>query len=73
MEDLTPRVDRLEWRMEAHSEQLKRLHETTAELTVQLSTINRTLIQIKWLAIGVGIVLAGQSMGLGTFLKLVGV
>lgn len=73
MEELKPRVDRLEWRIEAHSEQLKTLQATTGELTLQLATINRTLIQIKWLAIGGAIVLSGQAMGIGTFLKLVGI
>ena len=73
MEELKPRVDRLEWRVDAHSEQLTRLHQQTADLKVELNNINKSLMQIKWIAVGGAIVFAGQSMGLGNFFKLVGV
>ncbi len=73
MEELKPRVDRLEWRVDSHSEQLTRLNQQTADLKVELNNINKSLMQIKWIAVGAAIVIAGQSMGLGNFLKLVGV
>tara|TARA_Y100000287_G_scaffold186018_1_gene191311 strand:+ start:1937 stop:2158 length:222 start_codon:yes stop_codon:yes gene_type:complete len=73
MEELKPRVDRLEWRVDSHSEQLTRLNQQTADLKHELYNINKSLAQIKWIAVGAAIVIAGQSMGLGNFLKLVGV
>ena len=73
MEELIPRVDRLEWRVDSHSEQLTRLNQLTADLKVELNNINKSLMQIKWIAVGGAIVLAGQSMGLGNFFKLLGV
>ena len=73
MEELIPRVDRLEWRVDSLSEQLTRLNQQTADLKVELNNINKSLMQIKWIAVGGAIVLAGQSMGLGNFFKLLGV
>ena len=46
MEELIPRVDRLEWRVDSHSEQLTRLNQQTADLKVELNNINKSLMQI---------------------------
>jgi hypothetical protein len=73
MEDCKPRLDRLEWRVDSHSEQLTRLNEQTADLKLELNNINKSLMQIKWIAVGAALVIAGQSMGLGNLFKLLGV
>ncbi len=73
MEDYKPRLDRLEWRVDSHSEQLTRLNEQTADLKLELNNINKSLMQIKWIAVGAALVIAGQSMGLGNLFKLLGV
>lgn len=73
MEDFKPRLDRLEWRVDSHSEQLTRLNEQTADLKLELNNINKSLLQIKWIAVGAALVIAGQSMGLGNLFKLLGV
>jgi|TARA_R100000951_G_C2626485_1_gene176169 hypothetical protein len=73
MEDFKPRLDRLEWRVDSHSEQLTRLNEQTADLKLELNNINKSLMQIKWIAVGAALVIAGQSMGLGNLFKLLGV
>lgn len=73
MEDFKPRLDRLEWRVDSHSEQLTRLNEQTADLKQELNNINKSLMQIKWIAVGAALVIAGQSMGLGNLFKLLGV
>jgi hypothetical protein len=73
MSNLEPRVSKLEWRVDNHSKQLTRLHNQTSELRDELHNINKSLLQIKWLAIGGAIVLVGESLGLGNVLKLLGV
>jgi hypothetical protein len=73
MDDFKPRLDRLEWRVDSHSEQLTRLNEQTADLKLELNNINKSLMQIKWIAVGAALVIAGQSMGLGNLFKLLGV
>lgn len=73
MDDLKQQVDRLEWRVDLHEEQLKTLQDNAAELKEQLDCINKSLLQIKWLVVGGAVVYWGQAMGLGQFLKLMGV
>lgn len=73
MSNLEPRVSKLEWRVDNHSKQLTRLHNQTSELRDELHNINKSLLQIKWLAIGGAVVLVGESLGIGNVLKLLGV
>ena len=73
MSNLEPRVSKLEWRVDNHSKQLTRLHNQTSELRDELHNINKSLLQIKWLAIGGAVVLVGESLGMGNMLKLLGV
>jgi len=71
--ELEPRVSKLEWRVDNHSAQLARLHNQTSELREELHNINKSLLQIKWLALGVGLVIVGESLGLGGMMKVLGV
>ena len=73
MSNLDPRVSKLEWRVDNHSKQLTRLHNQTSELRDELHNINRSLLQIKWLAIGAAVVVVGDSIGLGGMMKVLGV
>lgn len=73
MSNLEPRVSKLEWRVEDHSAQLERLHSQTSDLREELHNINKSLLQIKWLAIGGAVVLLGESLGLGSLMKIFGV
>jgi hypothetical protein len=73
MSNLEPRVSKLEWRVDNHSAQLTRLHNQTSELRDELHNINRSLLQIKWLALGVGLVIVGESFGLGGMMRVLGV
>jgi hypothetical protein len=73
MSNLEPRVSKLEWRVDNHSSQLTRLHNQTSELRDELHNINRSLLQIKWLALGVGLVIVGESLGLGGMMRVLGV
>lgn len=71
--ELEPRVNKLEWRVDNHSKQLTRLHNQTSELRDELHNINKSLLQIKWLAIGGAVVVVGESLGLGHMMKILGV
>ncbi len=72
MDDLRQHVDRLEWRVDAHDEQLRTLTAQAEDLRVMLDNISRTLMQIKWLVVGGAVVYFAQEMGLSEFLKVVG-
>ena len=71
--ELEPRVNKLEWRVDNHSKQLTRLHNQTSELRDELHNINKSLLQIKWLAIGGAVVVVGESLGVGSMMKILGV
>ena len=73
MEELKQQVDRLEWRVDLQDEQLKMLTANANELRGMLDSINRTLLQIKWLVVGGAVVYWSQSMGLFSALKILGV
>ena len=73
MDDLKQQVERLEWRVDLHEEQLKTLQENATELKTQLDAINRSLLQIKWFVVGGGLVFFADTMGLTTVFKLVGI
>ena len=73
MEDLKQQVDRLEWRVDLHEEQLKVLQNNAVALKDQLDTINRSLLQIKWFVVGGVICWLSEQLGLLNILKLLGV
>ena len=73
MEDIRQHVDRLEWRVDAHDEQLRTLTTQAEGLRGMLDNINRTLLQIKWLVVGGAVVYFAQEMGFSQFIKVMGV
>ena len=73
MDDLKSQVDRLEWRIDLHEEQLRTLTANAEELRSMLDSINRTLLQIKWLVVGGACVYWEQEMVLAEFIKLTSV
>ena len=73
MDDLKQQVDRLEWRVDLHEEQLKVLQNNAVALKDQLDTINRSLLQIKWFVVGGVICWLSEQLGLLNILKLLGV
>jgi prefoldin subunit 5 len=72
MDDLKQQVDRLEWRVDLHEEQLQTLQDNATELKEQLDCINKSLLQIKWLVVGGAVVYWAQAMGFNEVIKLVG-
>ena len=65
------RVIKLELRVEDHAEELKKLQDISADLRNSLSGIEKTLNQIKYLAIGAVLVVLTQSMGITNVLKMI--
>lgn len=73
MEDLKQQVDRLEWRVDLHEEQLQVLQQNAVALKDQLDAINKSLLQIKWFVVGGVICWLSEQLGLLNILKLLGV
>lgn len=69
MEALEHRVIKLELRVEDHAEDLKRLQDISDSLKKSLAGIEKTLAQIKWLAIGGTITLVANEVGIIKILK----
>ena len=46
MDELKQQVERLEWRVDLHEEQLKTLQDNATELKTQLDAINRSLFKL---------------------------
>jgi len=72
-EEIKPRLDRLTWRVDSHTDQISKLHEQTNDLKSELCLINKSLLQIKWIAVGGAVVILGQSLGVTSIMKLLGV
>ena len=69
MENIEHRVIKLELRVEDHAEDLKRLQDISDSLKKSLAGIEKTLAQIKWLAIGGTITLVANEVGIIKILK----
>lgn len=70
-EQIEHRVIKLELKVEDHAEELKKLQDISIDLRSSLSGIEKTLNQIKYLAMGAVLVILTQSMGLTNVLKLI--
>lgn len=71
MNQLEERILKLEYRMDDHQEELKNLKEISETLKKSLVGIERTLSQIKYLAMGACAVVVAQSIGLDKAIKLI--
>ena len=69
MENIEHRVIKLELRVEDHAEDLKRLQDISDSLKKSLAGIEKTLAQIKWLAIGGTVTLVANEVGIIKILK----
>jgi uncharacterized coiled-coil protein SlyX len=69
MEQIEHRVIKLELKVDDHASELEQLKKTSDNLAATLSSIEKTLTQIKYLAIGAALVVVAQSMGLDKALK----
>lgn len=70
MDHLEQRILKLEYRMDDHQEELKKLQDISESLKKSLEGIEKTLAQIKWLAMGACFVVALQNLGIKEAIKL---
>lgn len=70
MEQLEHRVIKLELRVEDHADDLKRLQDISDSLKKSLQGIEKTLAQIKWIAIGIIIAYTFQTLGFEKIIKV---
>lgn len=70
-EQIEHRVIKLELKVEDHADELKKLQDISADLRSSLSGIEKTLNQIKYLAMGAVLVVLTQSMGITNVLKMI--
>lgn len=69
-EQIEHRVIKLELKVEDHAEELKKLQDISTDLRNSLTGIEKTLNQIKYLAMGAVFVVLAQSMGITSVLKM---
>jgi len=70
MEQLKEVVTKLTWRVDSHDVEISELKSSSTELKVTLNAITKNLQQIKWIAIGGGIFLFADQVGLTSILRL---
>jgi uncharacterized coiled-coil protein SlyX len=70
-EQIEHRIIKLELKVEDHAEELKKLQDISTDLRNSLSGIEKTLNQIKYLAMGAVLVVLTQSMGITNVLKMI--
>jgi len=68
--ELEHRIIKLELKVDDHAEELKKLQDISADLRKSLAGIEKTLAQIKYLAMGAVAVVVSQSVGIDKALKL---
>jgi len=70
--DIETRINKLEWTIERHDESINELRSVSKELKVSLYSIHKTLIQIKWFAVGAAVFVIADQMGLMGLIGLIG-
>jgi uncharacterized coiled-coil protein SlyX len=68
--ELEHRIIKLELKVDDHAEELKKLQDISADLRKSLAGIEKTLSQIKYLAMGAVAVVVAQSVGIDKAIKL---
>ena len=70
MSDLEKRVDKHEWMLKTHDDELKSLKDNEEKMQTTLFSIQQNLNQIKWIALGFIAATAASELGLVQALKL---
>ena len=71
IEPIEHRFIRLELKVDDHEEELKELRSTSKALSLALHGIEKTLHQIKWLALGGTVVLLVEKLGVEKVLQII--
>ena len=69
--ELEHRIIKLELKVDDHAEELKKLQDISSDLRKSLAGIEKTLAQIKYLAMGAVAVVVAQSVGIDKAIKLI--
>lgn len=67
--ELEHRIIKLELKVDDHAEELKKLQDISADLRKSLAGIEKTLAQIKYLAMGAVAAVVAQSVGIEKAIK----
>ena len=70
MSDLEKRVDKHEWILKTHDDELRSLKDNEEKMQTTLFSIQQNLNQIKWIALGFIAATAASELGLVQALKL---
>ena len=70
-ENIEHRVIRLELKVNDHDEELTELEAASKVLSSSLHGIEKTLHQLKWLAVGGSLVMFGKALGVEKVLHLI--
>ena len=70
MSDLEKRVDKHEWILKTHDDELRSLKDNEEKMQTTLFSIQQNLNQIKWIALGFIAATAASELGLIQALKL---
>ena len=68
--ELEHRIIKLELKVDDHADELKKLQDISVDLRRSLAGIEKTLAQIKYLAMGAVAVVLAQSVGIDEAIKL---
>ena len=66
---MSEQLQKLEWRVDTHEKEIALLRDTTQQLETNLESINRTLIQIRGVSIGIGLFYCASTVGFGDILR----
>ena len=69
-EALENRVVRLEFKTDNHEDEIKELRKSATDLSKAMASIEKTLAQIKYIAIGALVVIVAQSIGLDKAIRI---
>ena len=72
-EPIETRINKVEWTLDRHDESIKELRSVSKELKMSLYSIHKTLIQIKWFAVGAAVFVIADQTGLIGLLNIIGV
>ena len=67
------RINKVEWTLDRHQESIKELRSVSKELKSSLYLIHKTLIQIKWFAVGAAVFVVADQMGFMGLLNIIGI
>ena len=69
MDDIQRTLDKVIWRVDTHEGAIRDLRQNANELRERLDDISSTLLQIKFISIGIGLVYFAEQLGFADILK----